>query len=162
MDYLVEVIPSHFYCTLVHTTCKCSVTNMSCILWSIPCSWYYVWNKIIIYYFVSDARQSGVCKGIALDWTLLINVMQWHLLAATAPVFNKLNLHISYCLLIWWDSTLKKSFKKFNEVLSICIPQNRAASQQYYMPPQQGPWPPMGGPLQSPPPVSKGKFLYIL
>ncbi|KAK2564704.1 Insulin-like growth factor 2 mRNA-binding protein 3 [Acropora cervicornis] len=33
------------------------------------------------------------------------------------------------------------------------IMENRAASQQYYMPPQQGPWPPMGGPLQSPPPV---------
>lgn len=32
------------------------------------------------------------------------------------------------------------------------IMENRAASQHYYMPPQQGPWPPMGGPLQSPPP----------
>ena len=47
-------------------------------------------------------------------------------------------------------------------MLSLYLPQNRAASQQYYMPPQQGPWPPMGGPLQSPPPVSKGKLLYIL
>ena len=134
---------------------------MLCSLWSIECFVCYVWNKMIIYYFVSAARKSGVCKRIALDRTLLINVVQWLLLAAIAPVLKKLNLNI-HCLLIWRDSSLLSCKKKINDVLSLYLPQNRAASQQYYMPPQQGPWPPMGGPLQSPPPVSKDKLLYIL
>ena len=81
--------------------------NMSCSLWSIECFRCYVWNKMIIYYFVCNARKSGVCKRIALDWTLLVKLMSCSDFYWQPPhlFFKKLNLNIR-CLLIWRDSSL--------------------------------------------------------